>query len=392
MNVLLGADSLLAHRSGVGRMTMEIAQRLRTRPDVDDLRLLIEGRLYPAAQLDQARHFSSRPALSRRLPLRLKLLLAQIPSVRWARKRLIAAKLERECASFRRAGPLVYHEPNMIVYPWTGPTVTTFNDLSWLHHPETHPAERIAWIERGLPRTLRQATRFVTISEFTASGLASEFAIARERIDVVPLAPSELFRPIGAEAAAPALARHGLQDRAYMLAVSTLEPRKNFDRLLAAWLHLPVRDQERYPLAIVGAKGWGQVLASADAERARSAGRLLLLGHVGDEDLAALYSRCAVFVYPSLYEGFGLPVVEAMAAGAPVITSATTACGETAGDAALLVDPRDTTGITACMAGVIGDQGEAERLRRLGLQRAAAFSWTRTVDLLLQTWQRAVAA
>jgi alpha-1,3-rhamnosyl/mannosyltransferase len=389
MNVLLGAESLLVQRSGIGRMTLEIARQLRTHPQVAHLRLMIGGSLFPADALERVPTRS--PSLLPQIPLALKRRLAPLPFISYARRRLTRARLEREAANLGRlgGGPVVYHEPNMIVTPFGGTTVATFNDLSWLHHPQSHPAERIAWIGRGLQRTLRQASRFVTISEFTAQGMAAELGVARERIDVVPLAPSELFAPVEREQAAPILERFELQDRRYILSVSTIEPRKNFDRLLAAWLRLPAPDQEAHPLVIVGGQGWGTVLANADAERARTGGRLKLLGHVADADLPALYARCAVFAYVSLYEGFGLPLVEAMAAGAPVIASSTTACGETAGDAALLVEPTDVDAIADALRAAIGDPAEADRLRGLGLRHAAGFSWPRTVELLLASWRRA---
>jgi len=391
MNVLLGADSLLLVRSGVGRMTLEIARQLRTHPHVEHLRLLIGGSLFPADALETVP--ARPPSLLPRIPVALKRPLARVPLLHHARKRLTRSRLERQAASLRQqtGGPVVYHEPNMIVTPFGGPTVATFNDLSWLHHPQSHPAERIAWIGRGLQRTLRQAARFVTISEFTAQGMAAELGVARERIDVVPLAPSALFRPVARAAAAPILGRHGLEDRRYILSVSTLEPRKNFDRLFAAWLGLPASERAAFPLVIVGAQGWGSVLANPEAERARAGGNLKLLGHVADADLTALYSRCAAFAYVSLYEGFGLPLVEAMAAGAPVIASSTTACGETAGDAALLVEPTDVRAIREALARVLGDEAEAERLRALGLVRADGYSWGRTVEKLLQSWRLAAA-
>jgi alpha-1,3-rhamnosyl/mannosyltransferase len=240
-----------------------------------------------------------------------------------------------------------------------------------------------------MKRTLRTATRFIAISAFTRDEMARELGIAADRVDVVHLAPSPEFRPIGAEEARAVLARYDLLDQSYILSISTLEPRKNFDRLLAAYLALPDAIRQRTPLVIAGGKGWGRVLHRPDAERAVAAGQLRLPGHVPDSDLVTLTARCGVFAYVSLYEGFGLPVIEAMATGAPVLASATTATGETAGNAALLVDPLDDRAIQAGLLQLLESADDRCRWAARSLERAAGFSWCGTVDRMISTWRRA---
>ncbi len=266
------------------------------------------------------------------------------------------------------------------------------HDLSWRADPSLHPTERVNWIERRLPATLRQATRFVSVSDFTARAMVAELGIDRARIDVVPPGVSPMFRPMAADEAAPVLARHRLADRAYVLAVSTLEPRKNFDRLLAAHARLPAALRARTPLAIAGGRGWGRSLDNPAAAQAQRDGSLRLLGHVPDAELVALYARAAVVAYPSLYEGFGLPVLEAMACAVPVVTSATTALRDTAGHAALLVDPLDTDAIAAALHRALEDTELADTLRRRGPAHAAQFTWDRMAAGMIATWQTALTA
>ena len=399
--VVLGGDSIVMHRSGVGRMALEIAKAVHGRPEIASFRVLVGGALARMEELpvDMEPGIAMAPGPVARAKRRLMPVLGRVPGLAGALHGLRGAaqsrRLRRQLAALRDspdcAGP-VYHEPNMIPARFPGPTVMTVNDLSWHHHPDMHPAERIAWIGQNLPRALSQASRIVAISRFTADAAVRELGVARDRVDVVALAAGAEFRPITREAAHPVLDRYGLADQGYVLAVSTLEPRKNFDRLLAAHLALPAAIRARYPLAIAGGAGWGQVLAGPDAQRARRDGTLRLLGRVSNPDLAALYARAAAAAYVSLYEGFGLPVLEAMAAGVPLVASSTTAVGEVAGDAALLVDPADQAGITAALRQVLEDVTLADSLRRRGLAHAAEYSWRRTADELIASWRRAARA
>lgn len=394
LGVVIGADSLAHRRSGVGRMTLEIARAAQGHPGCAELRLMFGGRLRPA----DLRPYGEAPQAApppRPLPLhrRIRPLIGRIPGVQPLRRTRDHWRSRAERAAFAAevGGRVVYHEPNMIATPYPAPTVVTVNDLSWHVYPDMHPAERIRWIERNLPRTLAQAARFVAISAFTASEMARHLGIAPGRIDVVPLAAGPEFLPVSRDAAAATLRKHGLADRAYVLSVSTLEPRKNFDRLLAAHGLLPLALRQRCPLAIVGGSGWGQVLESGPARQAVADGTLSLLGWLPDADLAVLYARAGAAAYVSLYEGFGLPVLEAMAAGAPVVASATTAVGEVAGGAALTVDPLDEAAISEALRQVLEDGPGAERLRAAGLARAAGYSWRHTADLLVSSWGRALA-
>ena len=399
--VVLGGDSILLHRSGVGRMALEIAKAVHDRPEIAAFRLLIGGALARMEELPASLDTDAAPAIApgamSRAKRRLMPVLGRVPGVAGALRGLRGGvqnqRLRRQLAALRQDGTgclgPVYHEPNMIPARFPGRTVITVNDLSWHHHPEMHPADRLAWIGRNLPRALSQASRIVAISRFTADAAVRELGVARDRVDVVALAAGAEFRPITREAAHPVLDRYGLADQGYVLSVSTLEPRKNFDRLLAAHLALPAAVRSRVPLAIAGGPGWGEVLAGPAAQQARRDGTLRLLGRVSNPDLAALYARAAAAAYVSLYEGFGLPVLEAMAAGVPLVASATTAVGEVAGDAALLVDPLDQAAIAAALRQVLEDAALGDALRRRGLARAASYSWRRTADDLIASWRRA---
>ncbi len=384
-------------------MTLEIIEAVHARPELTGALAFMQDRfLYPHTVLAQVAPPDppppgQPPVLPPARPpvfMRAKASIAWIPGVqrlRGVKRRLIQYSM---LADLRAAsgGQTVYHEPNMIPQRFgMGPTVVTVNDLSWHHHPEFHPKARLDWIDGHIRRALAEATRFVAISRFTADALVQEFGIDAGMVDVVPLAASGGFRPVSAPDAAPVLQRHGLQDRSYVLTVSTLEPRKNFDRLMAAHLALPPALRRRTPLVVVGGSGWGTTLDTPGADQARQDGALRLLGHVDDTELVALYARAAVFAYVSIYEGFGLPLIEAMAAGAPVLASSTTATGETAGNAAVLVDPLDIDSIATGLRQLLEDDMGAAEHRNRGLTHAAEFTWNRTATALIRTWRRSLA-
>jgi alpha-1,3-rhamnosyl/mannosyltransferase len=227
-------------------------------------------------------------------------------------------------------------------------------------------------LERAtLPLAARRAAGFICNSDATRDDLLSRYPDLAERSVAIPLGVDERFAH-----ATPgdAPARHGL-DGDYVLAVGTLEPRKNLPRLVEAFLGLPDDLRARHRLAIAGRPGWAdarlQELVAANDD-------IVTLGFVDDDDLAALYAGAAAFAFPSLAEGFGLPVVEAMAAGTAVVTSDCSSLAEVAGDAARLVDPADTASIRAGLEEVLSDPGLRARLVARGREHAAAFNWERT--------------
>ena len=251
----------------------------------------------------------------------------------------------------------------------TVPTAVVVHDMvAFL--PDQHVQARAGRIERATIRpSLRRAEALLCVSEATRCDLVRLFPRAEPIASVIPLAAAARFaRPV----------EPAQLERPYVLAVGTLEPRKNLARLVAAFAALPDELRTGHQLALVGPEGWDvdEILRAAAA----SPEDVRVLGHVDEDRLHALYAGAACFAYPSLYEGFGLPVLEAMAAGAPVVTSTASSLPEVAGDAGLLADPRDVRSIRDALAAVLGDPGRAQALRAAGRERAAGFSWARTAD------------
>ncbi|HLY49397.1 MAG TPA: glycosyltransferase family 1 protein [Solirubrobacteraceae bacterium] len=239
------------------------------------------------------------------------------------------------------------------------------------------PRWQSALIERlTLGIAVRRSAAFLTNSKATTADFARRFPRAAARITTAPLAvASELTET------ATTAADGGLPDPGFVLAVGTLEPRKNLPRLVAAYTQLPDDLQRQHPLIVVGEVGWQ---ANETLEALGSLGeRCRVLGRVADDELGELYRRCAVFCYPSLGEGFGLPVLEAMSFGAAVITSDRSSLPEVGGDAVEYVDPRDTASIRDGLDRLLRDPTRREELGARGRERARSFSWARTAETVL---------
>jgi glycosyltransferase involved in cell wall biosynthesis len=256
--------------------------------------------------------------------------------------------------------------------------------------PGAEAQARAARIERATIRpAIRRARRLLCISAATESDLRARFPGADGKTAVIHLAADERFgERHGEDALATAARRYGVEPHAYVLAAGTLEPRKNLVRLIRAHAGLAPELRESNPLLIVGPHGWeeDEILATAGEHRAH----LRLAGHVPDADLRALYAACSAFCYPSLYEGFGLPVLEAMAAGAPVVTSDVSSLPEVAGDAAAYVDPLDEESIRQVLERVLSSPQERAELSARGRERAGAFGWDRTAEAVAAELERLV--
>jgi glycosyltransferase involved in cell wall biosynthesis len=279
-------------------------------------------------------------------------------------------------------GPLLFHGMDGFL-PYSlrrrDRAVATIHDLGWQAHPELYPRKLRVMYGALFPWVTRRADRFITVSRFTADDLMRRAEVPASRIDVIPH---------GLDSAFPVTA-HGEPPRAqgppYMLAVGGVSPRKNTRRLIEAFIRWRARGGHRsaYQLRITGASLDTSFEDGGDS----MPDGVSLLGYVDKAELRRQYAGAAAFLYPSIYEGFGLPIVEAMASGAPVVTSKTASAPEVAGGAAILVDPFDVSSIEAGLDQVTSP-GEAERLRTLGGERAREFHWStaaaRTIEVYRQ--------
>ena len=368
VRVILGVDAISPPLTGIGRYVQSLARGLKRHPGIAAARYYAHGRwvAQPAALLNP------------RLPLNF--LRRHVPFRRWARRAYHAVNDAVSRAKLAAYRDWLFHAPNYIAPEFAMRAVCTIHDLSHLHMPEHHPRDRVEYLLRELPRTLERAAHVITVSEFVRAEVIAEFGLAPEQVTAVPLGVEPTYHPREAGALDAALARHGLVHGGYLLAVATLEPRKNLERLLDAYARLSPALRRAFPLVLVGGRGWRNEALLARVARMQAQGELRWLGYVAEGELPFMYAGAAAFAFPSLYEGFGLPVLEAMASGVPVLTSNRASLPEVAGDAAILVEPEDIVAMTEGLERMLTDMAWRESAATRGIERARAFTWEACVD------------
>ncbi len=295
-------------------------------------------------------------------------------------------RLQQKVARYRHPSFDVYFEPNFIPLDEirADRCVATVHDFSFLHHPEWHPEERVRYFERHFHRNIRRADVVLVDSAFVKQEALRHLALPQERIVVVPGGHDPgLFRPQRPEAVRAVSLKYDLR-HPYFLYVGTVEPRKNLDRVLRVFERFAARAGRPVRFVVCGTRGWSNRALFREFERLEQMGLLRYLGHVPDADLPPLYSGALSLVYCSLYEGFGLPVVEAMASGCPVLCSGRSALPEVAGDAPLYVDPEDSDAILMGMARLHEDGAARASMVERGLARAAGLTWDASARSVLE--------
>ncbi len=268
------------------------------------------------------------------------------------------------------------------------PSVVTVYDLSFIHYPRALSTARRLYLRLFTALSCRRARRVIAISQSTADDLTRTLGIPAEQIDVAPGAYApEVFHPLPPPQVAAFRQQKGLPAR-FWLFVGTLEPRKNLLTLLHAYAALP--PTERLPLVLGGGKGWQYEDIFATISRYRLEQDVLLPGYLPAEELALWYNSAEVFVYPSVFEGFGLPVLEAMGCGTPVIVSAASSLPEVAGTAGLLLPPLDVAAWTAALRRAAGDSAWRHAAHERGLREAARFTWAQTARVTIHSYQQAL--
>ncbi|MBN1137171.1 MAG: glycosyltransferase family 4 protein [Anaerolineae bacterium] len=370
--IVYGLDRPL---SGISRYTVELARAMAALEAPPELVLLAAGEIGPLAGLAGAGRV--RLPGCRLLPGLLTL------------GNLILPRLAAEL------GLDVLHDPTGVTPFLLGAgrarAVVTVHDVFAWSYPGTSTLLDTLIYRHWLPRVLPWVDAVITDSQASRADIIRYLRVEASRIHVVPLAASGSYRPASRAEIEAVRARHNLPER-YVLFGGGFQKRKNLTTALHAYAQLHQMG-ERRPLVVVGGANWKQSRMPETLDRLGIDHYVVFAGYVHDADLPAVYSGADLFLFPSLYEGFGLPPLEAMACGTPVVCSNAASLPEVVGDAALLVDPRDVEGLTQAMLRVLTDAGLRQALRESGLRRAGQFSWERTaretVDVYQEVWGHA---
>ena len=374
MRIALNARILQGPRTGIGHYVAELAGALAVEPDVE--LALFHGWGWSSVLPEAAM-----PGYSRLTPL-----LRKIPGAYQARRWLEQKRFDQG----RTHSIDLYHEPSLWPLSFDGPTVITLHDLTHLHYPETQPPARLREIERRLADGVQRASLILTDSQYIADEAQQHFGLPAERFVVAPLGVASRFHPREPGAIDAVLKAHGVEAREYFLCVGTLEPRKNLTLALRAHAKLPEAIRQRFPLLIVGMAGWQHDQFSEELQRALATGNVCLLGYLPDEQVAQLLAGARALIFPSLYEGFGLTVLEAMASGTPVILTRRSAMPEVAGAAGNYIEPDDPDGLCEAMNRLINDQVHWQACREAGLQQARLFTWERCASITASAYRQAL--
>ena len=383
MKLLVNLSSLNHPLTGIGEYTLNLVKEMLDDDQVQDIKGIRSSRYLDRHQISvliaalEQGHQTDQP-LTRYLKKmsRLKLI------ARIARK---AINAYREI-SFRFYRNMlkhyIYWEPNYICLNHQGVCVPTVHDLSHLICPQFHPKARVKYLKAELPRTLARAKHVIVVSQYTKQSVMEHFDLDDQQITVVPPSVKSEYYPRTASECAQLKKRLGLPEN-FILFVGTLEPRKNLQGLLLAYKLLSTELKSQYPLVLSGRKGWLLEDIEQILQPMLDSGEVIWLGYLNSKDLPALYSSATAFTYVSHFEGFGMPIAEAMACGTAVIASDNTAMKEASGGAVCIVSPHSIGSIAQGMRKVLLDSSYRIECETKGLEISKNRSWKVSKQLLV---------
>ena len=388
IRLVMETDAIVHPLTGIGRYVLELLQAFNESDAIADLRCLSRGRWYKAARVIEEGNAIA-AADSR--------LVGEETRPRWRRNPARAA-LRRLAPYFNQRSleklpdSHLYHSPNYRLSPFKGKKVATFHDLSLFLYPQYHPEDRLKLLRPAIEYAAREANHLITDSEQVRREVMSYFDVPADKITAIPLATTKRSTSVDENLRDAFLAEMGLRAGSYFLFVSTLEPRKNISGLLGAYELLPRQLRRNFPLVLSGQLGWQSRDIETALHRARHRGDVIQAGYLSNQSINYLYSGARAFVYPSFYEGFGLPILEAQEFGTPVITSDCSCMPEVAGDGAILVNPESYAALANAMQNLVDDDELHHRLGLAGKANADRFCWRETASKTIGVYQNVIAS
>ncbi len=389
MRIAIDYTAAVHQGGGIGRYTKGLVKALMSLDRQNEYTLFVAGQIGTQDTQCTTHDTGYKPDLDIPSNFRLKSIPVsdRVLNIVWHRLRL---PLPVEAFTGKAD---VFHSPDFVLpLVWRARAIVTVHDLSFMRTPQCAEPSLRAYLNKVVPRSIQRADLILADSHNTKRDIIELLGVDARKIQVVPAGVGERFHPIDDEAALEKVRRRYHLEEPFILSVSTLEPRKNFTGLIEAYAQLIERGSQiqRIPhkLVIAGAKGWLYEEIFATVERLGLAERVIFPGFVAEEDLPALYNLADLLAFPSLYEGFGLPPLEAMACGTPVVTSNSSSLPEIVGGVGIMVEATDTEGLVEAMRRALQD-GELRRsMIEKGLEQAKKFSWRKAAEKLLGAYRR----
>lgn len=316
------------------------------------------------------------------LKTRLFELLRSFPGIYAVKYFLISLRAKKILHALAKQG-FIYFEPSFVPMKFNGKIITTIHDLSFLTHPEFHPIERVNFLTKMVKKTISVSSHIIVDSDFIKHELLENYSISEDQVSTIYLGVEEKFKIYDKQETLPTLDKLQLTENEFILSVATLEPRKNLARLVESYRALSDDLKSNYPLVLVGSSGWKNSTLFDSIQDLIESGNIVVTGYLSDTELNHIYSSATLFVYPSIYEGFGLPIIEAMASGTAVITSDCGATSEVAGQSTILANPYCNQSITDSISAVLLDDSLRLSLEEKAINRASFFTWKKCVDDIL---------
>lgn len=379
MRIILIGDTISSPITGIGRYTLSLFKALKA--------------LYPEAGLWYRGRVLLLPEITAQIAHHQRTSYLQRGLVWMKNQPAIANLLHRTYLVFMgltlrwHGKGSVIHGTNYYIPSVRAAKVVTIHDLSVFHWADCHRADRAKRMREVIHWSVSHADVIITHANYNRLELIRQFQLPEESVRAIPLACDAYYHPREPNEICPVIERYGLVLKRYGLCVGTIEPRKNVLMLIQAWSNLPSRWD--IPLVLVGGKGWQSESIHEQIDRYSREGWLHYLGYVAEADLPIIYSGAAVFCFPSLYEGFGLPILEAMASGLPVISSPEGSLREVGAEAAIFISPHEPESWTDCLKSLLNDSSWQQRLSDRSLRRAADFSWQLTAEHTAAAYQHA---
>ena len=390
MHVILNVESLVKPSGGIGRYTKHLLEGFIKSDDIDKVSCFAEHHWTDGAEFLAGinKPLVHTALIQSSVKSQIRLMIRSVPFVYQAytfyRSKAFNFRAKAYCDA-------IYQEPNFILKPFQGIAIPTIHDLSHLHFPQYHPKERVDFMNKNLSGTISRADHILTDSEFIKNELVQILNVDKERITAIPLGVDLSFHPRSENELKPVLSKYNLLPDRYLLSLSTLEPRKNIIQMLDSYMSLKQSIREEYPLVIVGGDGWNNSDIKYKIKALENSGHIKYIGYVTDNDLPYIVAGARSFVFIPFYEGFGLPPLEAMASGIPVLTSNVSSLSEVVADSGLMVEPGDNDAIVYNLEKVLTDKEWRNKAVAKGLKQSKQFHWDNCVDKTIKIYKNLLA-